>query len=276
MRVDSHQHFWNYSPTEYGWISHEMPEIRKSFGPEDLQTLLDEQGIDACVSVQARQSLEENDYLIGLAEKHEFIKGLVGWVDLRSEKVEEELERYKAFPKMKGFRHVLQDEPDDQFMLQDSFIRGVKKCFEYGYSYDILIFEKQLPATLKFLEYFDSQAFVLDHIAKPMMNGGPTKNWEAGIQELAQYEHLYCKISGMVTEADWKQWKYEDFLPFLDVIVDSFGIDRIMFGSDWPVCLLGSASYGETKGIVDHYFQGYTDEDKAKIFGGNAISYYKL
>ncbi|MEM8888439.1 MAG: amidohydrolase family protein [Bacteroidota bacterium] len=276
MRIDAHQHFWNYSPHAYGWISEDMPEIRRSFGPQDLKPLLEKQGIDGCVSVQARQSLEENEYLLGLAEKQEFIKGVVGWVDLRSDRVEEELERYRAFPKMKGFRHVLQDEPDHNFMLQDSFVRGVKKSFAYGYTYDILIFETQLPSTLRFLEHFDTQAFVLDHMAKPMISVGKTRNWEEGIRELAQYEQLYCKVSGMVTEAKLKQWTYEDFLPFLDVIVDAFGVDRIMFGSDWPVCLLGSENYGEMKGIVDRYFEAYTEEDQAKIFGGNAVSYYKL
>ena len=276
MRIDAHQHFWNYSPDEYGWISDQMPEIRKSFGPLDLKPLLEEQSIDGCVSVQARQSLEENEYLLELAEKHEFIKGVVGWVDLRSDRVEEELARYRAFPKMKGFRHVLQDEPDHNFMLQDSFVRGVKKSFTYGYTYDILIFETQLPSAIRFLEQFDTQPFVLDHIAKPMISVGKTRNWEEGIRELAQYEQLYCKVSGMVTEAKLKQWTYEDFLPFLDVIVDAFGVDRIMFGSDWPVCLVGSENYGLMKGIVDRYFEAYKEEDKAKIFGGNAISFYKL
>ena len=276
MRIDAHQHFWNYSPDEYGWISEQMPEIRRSFGPQDLKPLLDEQAMDGCISVQARQRLEENEYLLGLAEKQEFIKGVVGWVNLRSDRVEEELEKYKAFPKMKGFRHVLQDEPDQNFMLQESFVRGVKKSFTYGYTYDILIYERQLHPTLKFLDHFDSQPFVLDHIAKPSMHIGRTRNWEAGIRKLAQYENLYCKVSGMVTEASWKKWKYEDFVPFLDFIVDAFGVDRIMFGSDWPVCLLGSESYAEMKGIVDRYFQGYKEADKAKIFGGNAISFYKL
>ncbi|MEL6250436.1 MAG: amidohydrolase family protein [Bacteroidota bacterium] len=276
MRIDAHQHFWNYSQDAYGWISNEMPEIRKSFGPDQLQPLLEENDLDACVSVQARQSIEENEYLLSLAGKYDFIKGVVGWVDLRSDKIEEDLKKYQVFPKMKGFRHVLQDEPDDNFMLQNAFVNGVKKSFEYGYTYDILIYETQLPSTVKFLEHFDSQAFVLDHIAKPMIKVGKTRNWEKGIRTLAQYKQLYCKISGMVTEAKLKQWKYEDFLPFLDIIVDTFGVDRIMFGSDWPVCLLGSESYGEMKGIIDRYFQNYTEEDRAKIFGGNAISFYKL
>ncbi|MEM6800783.1 MAG: amidohydrolase family protein [Bacteroidota bacterium] len=276
MRIDAHQHFWDYSQENYGWISDEMPEIKRSFGPSDLKPLLESEKIDGCISVQARQSLEENEYLLGLAEKHDFIKGVVGWVDLCSDRVEEDLLRYKSHRKMKGFRHVLQDEPHDNFMLQDSFIRGVKKSFEYGYTYDILIFERQLKPTIKFLESFDNQSFVLDHLAKPLIKEVKTHNWEAGIRQLAQYENLYCKISGMVTEADWKKWKYEDFLPFLDVVVESFGIDRIMFGSDWPVCLLGSEGYTEMKAIIDRYFEAYSEEDKAKVYGGNAVKFYSL
>lgn len=276
MRIDAHQHFWDYRQETYGWISDEMPEIKRSFGPLDLKPLLEDEKIDACVSVQARQSLEENEYLLGLADKHDFIKGVVGWVDLCSDRVEEDLIRYKKDKKMKGFRHVLQDETDDQFMLQNSFVRGVKKSFEYGYTYDILIYERQLSTTIKFLEAFDDQPFVLDHIAKPLIKEVKTKNWERGIQQLAQYENLYCKISGMVTEASWKAWQYEDFLPFLDVVVESFGVDRLMFGSDWPVCLLGSEGYGEMKSIVDRYFEAYSKQDQAKIFGENASKFYSL
>lgn len=194
MRIDAHHHFWNYSPEEYGWISENMPEIRKSFSPEDLKPVLEKSQIDGCVSVQARQSLDENAYLLDLASKNDFIKGVVGWVDLRDEGVEKVLESYTGNPKMKGFRHVIQGEPDDNFIIQKDFIRGVKLCHSFGYTYDILIFEKHLKPTAKFLTHFDDQPFVLDHIAKPLIASVLTQNWENGIREVAQYRNLYAKF----------------------------------------------------------------------------------
>jgi len=276
MRMDAHQHFWDYSPQAYGWISENMPEIRRTFSPNDLKPVLEKNNIGACISVQARQSIAENNYLLGLAEQHDFIKGVVGWVDFRSDQVDKSLESYMENPWMKGFRHVIQDEPDDEFIIQKDFIKGVKRCQQYGYTYDILIFEKHLSATAQFLEHFDGQAFVLDHIGKPLIGTVLTQNWEEGIRRIAQYKNLHCKVSGMVTEANWKKWRYEDFVPFLDIIVDAFGVDRIMFGSDWPVCLLGAEDYGQVLGIIERYFHSYSEEDQAKIFGLNARKFYNI
>jgi len=276
VRIDSHQHFWKYDPVVHAWITPEMKVIQKSFLPADLEPLLKQEGIDGCVAVQADQSEDENDYLLKYATENDFIMGVVGWVDLRDPEVEQRLAYYKRYPKLKGFRHVLQGEHDRALMLKPSFKRGIAQLQQFGYTYDILIYPDQLGYTREFVAAFPDQPFVLDHIAKPHIKDRYiTEEWKAAIRAVAQYPNLYCKISGMVTEADWYHWKPEHFRVYLDTIVEAFGVNRIMFGSDWPVCLV-AASYQQVLQIVKDYFAPFNETDKAAFFGGNAINFYKL
>jgi L-fuconolactonase len=275
MRIDSHQHFWEFTLKDYGWINDEMAALKRNFLPDDLAIVLAEQGIDGSVAVQARQSLEETEWLLELADNSDIIKGVVGWVDLQSESVEEQLEKYSQHKKLVGVRHVVQDEPDDSFILGKKFVRGISKLEKYGLSYDILIFEKHLKPAAEFVAKFPNQRFVLDHIAKPKIKKGEVEPWRQNIQELAKFPNVMCKVSGMVTEADWKNWKRDDFLPYLDTVFNAFGTNRIMFGSDWPVCTV-AGFYKETYEILDNFTQQLTSEEKAKIFGLNACSFYGI
>ncbi len=275
MIIDSHQHFWKYDPVKHGWINDDMKILQQDYLPENLQKIYQENAVDACVAVQADQSETETDFLMDLAAKNPFIKGVVGWVDLRSENLEERLEYYSQFDILKGFRHVVQDELDPNFIIGKQFKKGIALLHTYGFTYDILIFPKQLEATLQLVKEFPEHRFVIDHIAKPMIKTGFIKEWEVLIREIAKYPNVLCKVSGMVTEADWNHWKYNDFLPYLNVIFESFGTDRIMYGSDWPVCLLGG-EYGSIKSIIERYIYSFTDEDKEKIMGKNAVKFYRL
>lgn len=273
VTIDSHQHFWNYDPGEYPWIKADWP-IRRSFLPSDLKQLLAFAGMDGCVAVQARQTLEETRWLLQLADEHPFIKGVVGWVDLRSPAVPEALASVRH-PKLAGVRHVVQDEPDDRFMLREDFLRGIAALEEFDLAYDILIFPKQLPAAIELARLFPRQRFVLDHIAKPFIRDGVVDPWQAQIRELAQCPNVMCKLSGMVTEARWWVWDQRDFRPYLEVVWEAFGEDRLMAGSDWPVCLL-SAEYAETLGVVKHFLQQFPTATWKKIMGANACAFYRL
>ncbi|MFO0922428.1 MAG: amidohydrolase family protein [Pirellulales bacterium] len=274
MRIDSHQHFWFYEPREYPWIQKEW-NIRKDFLPHQLRPILERHGLDGCVAVQARQSLEESRWLLEVADRAEIVRGVVGWVDLRSPEVDKQLASFASHSKFVGVRHVVQDEPDDRFVLQERFIKGISKLERYGLTYDLLLYPKQLPASIELVRRFPDQPFVLDHISKPLIAKQVMEPWRADIQKLAEFPNVYCKVSGMVTEAEWNGWKREDFHPYLDVVVEAFGPSRIMYGSDWPVCLL-SAEYDAMFGIIEHYFQSFSDREKAGIFGGNAIRFYGL
>ena len=275
LKIDAHQHFWNYDPVRDSWITNEMSFIRKDFLPEHLQPILEENGFDGCVAVQADQSENETKFLLGLANKNDFIKGVVGWVDLQSENIEERLAYYKQFKKLKGFRHILQGEKDRAYMLKPEFTRGIKALKQFNYTYDILIFPDQLQYTIKFVESFPEQKFVIDHLAKPYIKDKKIDGWKEDIQQVAQYKNVYCKISGMVTEAGWQSWKEKDFIPYIDVVVNAFGTDRILFGSDWPVCLL-AANYSEVVNIVKDYFSSFTQNEQDKFLGQNAIEFYNL
>src|SRR4051812_13374852 len=237
MRLDSHQHFWRYSQSEYPWIKQEWI-ICRDFLPADLEPLLKHAALDGCIAVQARQSLEETRWLLELAAEFTFIKSVVGWVDLRSNQVEEQLAEFSLHPKLAGVRHVVQDEPNDDFMLGADFRRGIAQLAGHDLTFDLLIFPKQLPAAISLVSHFPEQRFVLDHIAKPDIKEARLSPWRERIRELAKLPNVICKLSGMVTEAHWANWKPEDFQPFLDVVFEAFGVDRLMFGSDWPVCLL--------------------------------------
>jgi L-fuconolactonase len=274
-RIDSHQHFWKFDPVRDSWINEEMKLIQKDFLPKDLQPILKQNGFDGCVAVQSDQTEGENHFHYQNAEEFDFIKGIVGWVDLRSEIIEERLQYYTQFKKVKGFRHVLQGEPRRDLMLQADFMNGISLLKKYNFTYDILIFKDQLQYIPKFVSSFPDQPFVIDHIAKPDIKNGEVDEWKKDIEHAAQFENVFCKISGMVTEADWKGWKKEDFKPYLDVVVEAFGTNRVMFGSDWPVCLV-AASYKEMLSIVEDYFSSFSKEEQEKIFGLNAIGFYNL
>ncbi|MCI3919155.1 amidohydrolase family protein [Paenibacillus sp. TRM 82003] len=275
MRIDAHQHFWTYDEKEYGWTGGPDSPISRDFGPAELAPLLAEHGFDGCVAVQARSSLQENDELLALAERYEFIRAVVGWVDLRSPGVRTQLEQYAAYPKFKGVRHIVQGEPDDAFLLRDDFGRGVAALADFGLTYDILIYHRHLPYAIEFVKRFPKQKFVLDHIAKPDIKNGVLEPWAEHIRQLADCGNVSCKISGMVTEADLRGWKKEDFVPYLETVFEAFGPDRLMIGSDWPVCLLG-ASYADTMGIVRPFLDRLSETEREKVLGGNCAAFYGL
>ena len=236
---------------------------------------LKENDIDGCVAVQADQSEDETNFLLQFADKNDIVKGVVGWVDLQSTNLEERLEHFSQYKKLKGFRHIVQSEPQDDFLLRDAFCNGIEKLTKYNFTYDILIFPKHLPYAAKFVQRFPQQAFVVDHLAKPDFKKADFLEWEKGIRALANYPNVYCKVSGMVTEADWRTWEADDFTYCLDIITEAFGINRLMFGSDWPVCLL-AASYQEMSNIVHRYYTQFSIDEQQKIWGTNAIDFYHL
>lgn len=274
--IDAHQHFWKYDPNEYDWINEEMSVLRKDFEPADLNPLLEAQGMRGCVAVQARQTEAENDYLLSLARDFPKVLGVVGWLDLQADDLEERLEAYRPLGALKGIRHIVQAEPDPEFLLREAFIRGVKLLGQAGLTYDILVFEQQFPAVLRFLERCPDQAFVLDHLGKPQIAGGPTNNWKEGIRKIAEYPNVYCKLSGLVTEADWKNWQPKDFTPFLEIAAEAFGAERLMVGSDWPVCLLAADRYATVLEILERFTNQWTAQEQAAVFGGNAEKFYNL
>lgn len=275
MKIDSHQHFWRYNPSSHAWIDSTMGVLKKDFLPEDLEPLLQSHELDGCVAVQADQSEAETDFLLKCAEEHPFIKGVVGWLDLCAEDIEEKLQEYSKNPLLKGLRHIVQDEPDEYFMLRPEFLRGVSLLEKYGLTYDILIFPKHLSSALELVKLFPNQPFVVDHIAKPKINGKIEPCWEHYMNQLGQQDHVYCKASGMVTEAKWGKWSKSDFIPYLDVVFQSFGAERIMFGSDWPVCLL-SAEYKQVNCILTQYLTKYPRESRKQVMGLTAEKFYKL
>ena len=274
-RIDSHQHFWNYNSERQNWMTDEMSVLKKDYGPQDLSVLLDQCQIQGSVAVQASQTEDENEFLIALAEKHSFIKGIVGWVDLQSISVSERLDYYSTKKLIKGFRHVIHDEPDIDFMLRPVFLNGIKALSSYGYTYDLLIRHFHLPNTLKLVRQIPYQYFVIDHIAKPEIRKREIEEWKKKLSPFASLPNVYCKISGMVTEAAWKNWEPNDFTPYLDNIVECFGTKRILYGSDWPVCTL-SASYSDTYGIVKKYFNSFSDDEQRDFFELNTKNFYQL
>jgi L-fucono-1,5-lactonase len=279
MRLDAHQHFWKYSAAEYGWINKSMGVLKRDFLPSDLAVRLAANGFDGSVAVQARQSLEETRWLLELAEENNCVKGVVGWVDLRSAELPAQLEEFSKSKKLVGVRHVVQDEPDDAFLLLPEFQRGIARLAGSGLVYDLLIFPRQFPAAIELVRMFPEQAFVLDHIAKPPIAEGTAAGvlepWMSGIRALAEFPHVACKLSGMVTEARWKEWTYEDFVPYLDTVFEAFGPARLMIGSDWPVCTL-SAEYAATLGIVERYVERLSASERDAVLGENCARVYGI
>lgn len=275
MRIDAHQHFWQYSPVEHTWMSESMEVLKQDYMPADLAPLLLRLNFDGCIAVQARQSLEETRWLLDLAEHHAFIKGVVGWLDLRSPELPALLEEFASHPKLVGVRHVLQDEPDDAFMLHPDFRRGIAQLNAFDLAYDLLLFPKHLSIASQLVAEFPEQRFILDHIAKPAIAAGVLSPWNEDIRKLAAYPNVACKLSGMVTEAEWKQWQPSDFHPYLDTVLDAFGPDRLMIGSDWPVCLL-SCDHPSTMQIVMDYLERLPEAVQQAILGKNCARIYQI
>ena len=274
MIIDSHQHFWKYHPVKDAWITNDMKIIQQDFLPEHLAPIFQTLNIEGCVAVQADQSEEETEFLLGLAKTNDFIKGVVGWVDLSSPNVSSRLEHYTQNPYFKGVRHILQAEKED-FLLDPKFQFGISQLSTLNLTYDILVYPTHLKNTATLVSKFPENKFVLDHLAKPYIKSGEIEQWKKDIQRIAQNPNVYCKLSGYVTEADLANWKYEDFVPYFDVIFKAFGAYRVLFGSDWPVCLLAT-EYEEVLNIVNRYINELNLDEKQAILGGNASRFYNL
>lgn len=275
MRIDSHQHFWKYNPVEYGWIGEGMDVLKCDCLPADLAPLLQPAHLDGSVAVQARSTLEETEWLLRLADQVPSIKGVVGWVDLLGPDVRRQLERFCANSRFRGVRHIVQSEPDDRFVLRQDFQQGLGLLSEFELTYDILVFPRHLPAAYELVAAFPRQTFVLDHIAKPFIKDHILSPWDVDIRRLATLPNVYCKVSGLVTEADWKNWKPADIFPYLDVVFEAFGPQRIMFGSDWPVCTL-AGSYADVTSLVEEYSRQLSAQALAEVWGGTAVKAYNL
>ncbi len=274
-KIDAHHHLWQYQIADYGWIDDNMSALKRDFLPADLERELRAAGIDGAVAVQARQTLGETSWLLDLASRSAFIRGVVGWAPISSENFPAELERLRSQEKLKGLRHVIQDEPDDNFILGEKFNAGISRLKDTSLVYDILIFEKHLPATIQFVDRHPHQVFVLDHAAKPKIRDRAMDPWRAHVAELARRENVYCKISGMVTEANWLSWSKEDLLPYLEVVLESFRPQRLMVGSDWPVCLLAT-SYGNWFKTLNELLGELSRTEKDQVFGMTASKVYHL
>lgn len=275
MNIDAHQHFWNYDPAKHTWITDELAPLKSDFLPDDLAPILHENNFDGCVAVQAEQSEGESEFLLSLAEEHDIVKGVVGWVDLRAGNSGERLDFFKENSRFKGVRHIVQDEPDNEFLLRKDFQHGIKALGDRSLTYDILVFPKQLPAALEFVKIFDNQKMVIDHLAKPDIKTGNLEDWEGYIREIGRNEHVYCKLSGMVTEASWTDWKKGDFEKYFDIIMEVYGSSRLMIGSDWPVCLL-AAEYSQAISLVTDYIENLSETEKQNIMGQTAVEFYNL
>jgi L-fuconolactonase len=277
--VDAHQHFWRYSPHTHAWIDDSMAVLKRDFLPSDLESLLIANGFGGCLAVQAQQDAAETEWLLALAEEHGFIRGVVGWVDLLALNVEGDLERLSQRPKLRGVRHIVQSEPDG-FMAGAAFRRGIAALERCGLTYDVLIYERQIPEAIELVRAFPRQPFVIDHIAKPDINSHTTGRtnidaWRTGMQALARQGNVYCKLSGMVTEADWNNWSPADFAPYIEVVLEAFTPERCMIGSDWPVCTL-AGSYGSVTGLVLDYIARLSPREQAAVYGGSAMEAYRL
>jgi L-fuconolactonase len=275
MIVDSHHHFWHYNLAEYGWIDDGMAKIRRDFLPDDLRQDMAAAGVDAVVSVQARQSVKETHWLLDLAAANDFIAGVVGWVPLVSPSLPATLEEFAAHPKLVAVRHVLQDEPDPAYMLREDFQAGIRALRDFNLTYDILVFERHLPQTIEFVDRHPTQPFVVDHMAKPRMRQREIEPWSRHMRELAKRPHVSCKLSGLTTEVGRPNWTVADLRPYVDVVLESFGPDRVLFGSDWPVCLV-ACDYPRWMATVQELIADLSPTERSAILGGNARRVYRL
>lgn len=274
MKIDAHQHFWKFNPVRDDWIDDSMEVIRKDFLPSDLAPILTANAIDGCIAVQADQSEEETEFLLDLAAQNPFIKGVIGWVDLQHKNVEHRLNHFSKNPLLKGVRHIVQAEPQG-FMLQDNFLNGIGKLAQFNLVYEILIYPNQLAEAIEMVAKFPNQKFILNHIAKPKISEKLEESWSENIKKLASFKNVYCKISGLVTETNNFNWKYEDFTPFIKVVLNAFGAKKVLFGSDWPVCLL-AADYKEVLDIIKKNIADLSSEEQENILGNNALDFYNI
>ncbi|MEA3460762.1 MAG: amidohydrolase family protein [Bacteroidota bacterium] len=275
MMIDAHHHLWKYNQREYRWMDDSMHVLQRDYLPGDLEQELSQTGVSGTVVVQARQNLEETRWLLGLANTHSFIKGVVGWLDLRSSELDKQLDAFAAHPKLVGLRHVLHDEPDDEFMLRKDFMNGIAQLKAYNLTYDLLLFPRHIEPAIMLVERHSRQRFVLDHLGKPLIKSGIMEPWKRDITRLAAYPNVWCKLSGMVTEADLQNWSYKELLPYMETVLEAFGPERLMLGSDWPVCRL-AGEYGEVIGVVRKFIKSMDIKDQTKILYQNAIDCYQL
>ena len=275
MRIDSHQHFWKYNPSEQVWMTDAMEVLKRDYLPGELEPLLRSNGFDGTIAVQARQIIEETSWLLELADNYPMIKGVVGWVDLQSPELRSQLELFSSNPKLVGVRHVVHDEPDDNFMLRPQFLQGIAQLSDFGLTYDLLLFPKHLRLAVKLVEMFPQQAFVLDHIGKPAIRDGVLSPWCEDLRCLAEFPNVSCKLSGLVTEARWGKWRPAEFHRYLDIVIESFGTDRVMIGSDWPVCTL-SGDYASSMLVVMEHVLQFPENIREQILGGNCSQFYGL
>ena len=275
LKIDAHQHFWLYNPQRDQWINNDMAILQEDFMPEHLQPILEHYDFQGTVVVQSDQSPEENQFQLENAEKHPFIKAVVGWIDMQAPDLEAQLQAYQRYPKLKGFRSMLQSDPDRAAMLRPDFQSGLAKLQAYGYTFDILVLPDQLQYARALVAAFPEQRFVLNHLGKPNIKLRQFEDWVADIKALAAHENVYCKVSGMVTEADLTRWKFEDFKPYIDTIFSCFSIERVMYGSDWPVCRL-AATFGEVMEILENHTANFTEAQRALFWAQNAIRFYNI
>lgn len=273
--VDSHHHFWKYNAEEYGWLDDSMAALRRDFLPPDLAATLSAAGVDRAITVQVRQTVEETEWMLGVAEQHDYIAGVVGWVPLCDPGVASVLDKFVGRPKLRGIRHIVQGEPDDRFLLGDDFNRGIRALQPYELVYDILIYERHLPAAIEFVDRHPDQQFVLDHIAKPRVRDGEIGEWRENLRELARRENVACKLSGVATEADFHKWTEAQLRPYIDAALEVFGPQRIMFGSDWPVCL-AAIPYADWFAMVNRAIGGFSESERERVLGGTATEVYAL
>jgi L-fuconolactonase len=275
MKIDSHVHFWKYNPVKEAWITDDMKVIQRDFFPKDIALIFKQNNIEGCIAVQADQSEEETHFLLQLATENDFIKGAVGWIDFKDSNLEARLNYFSKFKKLKGFRHIVEAESDADFLSNIDFCNGIGKLAKYNFRYDILVSAPQLKTVTSFVEKFPDQLFIIDHLAKPNIKKADFLTWEKEIKAIATYPNVYCKVSGLVTQADWDHWKNEDFTYCLDVVTVAFGIERLLFGSDWPVSLL-AASYNQSTAILRDYYSRFSLEEQKAFWGNNAIRFYNL
>ena len=275
MRIDAHQHFWHYQPETHGWISDEMRVLRKDFTPEELKTVLADFSFDGSVVVQANETYDENDFLLDIAQKHNYIKGIVGWIDLLDPQAEVKMVAIKSTPAIVGFRTIMQGSPDEKYLGNKLFLDNVKRLATFDYTFDLLVHNNQLDSLIRFTDKLPDNRFMLDHLGKPSIKNKEYKAWKTQIKVLAANPNMYCKLSGMTTEADLKNWTYNDLYPYIEIAAEYFGLDRICFGSDWPVCL-AAGSFATTYSVVDQFCAQLKQEEKDKIFGINTKEFYKL
>ncbi len=275
MRIDAHQHFWEYDPKRHGWINDGMHAIRKDFSPNDLHNVMTQNGVSGCIAVQVDETEEETNYLINLASENNFIKGVVGWIDLKSTSAEEHMQFWKSHTVCKGFRCIMQGAPSELYLSNKNFREGVKKLSSYGYTYDLLVYHDQIPELISFTDQLPDNKMILDHLGKPDIKNKEIKKWKEQIRILAQHPGIYCKFSGLITEADHKKWKTDHLLPYLEIAAEYFGTDRICFGTDWPVCLL-AGSYTNVIEVIETFANQLNTADKNKLFAENTMKFYNL